>query len=142
MTKRNILCVIGLGAGLMTASLPVMAHHAFAAEYDDKKPVTLTGTVTKLEWVNPHSHIYLDVKDEGGKVTGWLISLGSPNGLIRNGWKRDSLKAGDTITVSGFLAKDGSKMADGRNVKFPDGKSVFAGSQGDGGPPAAPPPSQ
>jgi hypothetical protein len=122
----------------MAASLPVLAHHAFAAEYDDKKPVTLTGTVTRYEWVNPHSHIYLDVKDENGKVINWTISMGSPNGLIRQGWNRTSLKVGDTLTISGFLAKDGSKMADGRTVKFPDGRSVFAGSVGDGGP-AAPP---
>jgi hypothetical protein len=140
--RVNFWTVVGCGLGLGLMAAPVLAHHAFAAEYDDKKPVVLTGRVAKMEWVNPHSHIYLDVTDDTGKVTNWLVSMGSPNGLIRNGWKRDSLKIGDTITVNGFLAKDGSKMADGRNVKFPDGRNVFAGSAGDGGPPVAAPSKQ
>jgi uncharacterized protein DUF6152 len=124
---------IAIAALLITAA-SLVAHHSFAAEYDATKPVTLTGTVTKVEWTNPHARIYVDVKDEKGVVTNWNFELGGPLQLNRLGWKRDSVKAGDQVKVDGYLAKDGSKMANARNVVFADGRKVFAGSSGDGGP--------
>ncbi|MBV8728251.1 MAG: hypothetical protein JO336_00435 [Acidobacteriia bacterium] len=129
--KVNLLCGFAVVLGL--ASVPAIAHHSFAAEYDSAKPVTLTGTVTKVEWMNPHARFYLDVKDEAGKVTNWEFELGSPNGLMRRGWTRNSLKEGDTVTVAGSLAKDGSKLANARTVKLSDGKEVFAGSASETG---------
>ena len=117
---------------------PLFAHHSFAAEYDREKPVTVKGTVTMLEWVNPHAWIYVDVKDESGKVTNWACELGSPNLLMRNGWRRDSLKQGDEVVIEGSAAKDGSKRANARTVKKADGQRVFnAGSSGDPGTPGA-----
>jgi hypothetical protein len=118
---------------LMTAAA-LMAHHSFAAEYDGTKPITINGTVTKVEWTNPHARIYIDAKDDKGSVINWNIELGGPLQLNRLGWKRDSVKAGDQLKVEGYLAKDGSKMANARNVLFADGRKVFAGSSGDGAP--------
>lgn len=120
-------------------SVAAHAHHAFTAEYDSKKPVELKGTVTSLEWVNPHAWIHMEVKDESGKVTAWDCELGSPNLLMRNGWRKDTIKPGDTIIVNGSLAKDGSNMANARTVRMADGRKVFnAGSSGDPGTPGAP----
>jgi hypothetical protein len=117
-----------LGAGLVVASaLPIYAHHSFAAEFDAAKQVTLNGAVTKLEWMNPHIWLYLDVKADGG-LEHWQCEGGAPNTLTRNGWSQNSLKSGDLITVDGFIAKDGSKTCNMRLVKLPDGRSVFAGS--------------
>jgi hypothetical protein len=129
--KLSLLC--GLAIALGTASLPALAHHSFAAEYDSAKPITVTGTVTKVEWMNPHARFYIDVKDESGKVTNWEFELGSPNGLMRRGWTRNSLKEGDTVTVAGSLAKDGSKLGNARTVKLSDGREVFAGSASETG---------
>ena len=111
------------------------AHHSFAAEYDANKPVTLKGTVSKIEWTNPHARFYVDVKDDTGAVTNWNLELASPNVLRRNGWARTSLRVGDEVTVEGSAAKDGSKMANARVVKFADGRRVFAGSSGGDAPP-------
>ena len=124
---RRKIAVLLVGAGLL-ASVPAFAHHSFAAEYDRAKPVTLTGSVTKVEWMNPHARFYVDVKDDSGKVTNWEFELGSPNGLMRQGWTRNSLKEGDVVTVEGSLAKDGSNLANARTVKLADGRKVFAGS--------------
>jgi len=125
-----------LAAGLVAVVVPAVAHHSFAAEYDNNKALKLTGTVTKVEWMNPHARFYIDVKDQSGKVTNWEFELGSPNGLMRRGWTRNSLKQGDAVTVSGYAAKDGSNLGNARTVNLADGRKVFAGSTDDGGPQA------
>ena len=115
-------------AAIGLAAVPMMAHHSFAAQYDANKPITLKGAVTKVEWMNPHARFYIDVKDEAGKVTNWELELGSPNGLMRRGWSRNTLKIGDMVEVEGSLAKDGSKLANARAVKDATGKRLFAAS--------------
>ena len=112
----------------MGSTAPAFAHHAFAAEYDAKKHVILKGTVTKMEWINPHAWIHIDVKKPDGGVEEWMIEFGTPNTLLRRGFTRDSLKPGTEITVDGYQAKDGALHANGRNVTLPDGKVLFAGS--------------
>lgn len=124
MTAKT-LCV--MAGGLMMAAVPMLAHHSFAAEYDRSKSVTLKGTVTKVEWMNPHARFYVDVKDDKGTVTNWEFELGSPNGLMRAGWTRNSLKEGETITVAGSLAKDGSHLANASSVTLENGKKVLSG---------------
>ncbi len=123
-----------LTVGIVILAAPLLAHHSFAAEYDEKKPVTLKGVVTKVEWSNPHARFYVDVTDDKGNVTNWNLELASPNVLVRNGWKRNSLQVGDAVEVSGSQAKDGSNMANARAVTLSDGRKVFAGSSADGGP--------
>ena len=129
MIKATLLAGAA-GLGLLFQVMPASAHHAFAAEFDAKKAVKVSGTITKLEWSNPHAWLYVDAKDESGKLTSWSFELGSPNGLIRQGWRRTSLKEGDQVTIEGFAAKDGSNTANAHNVTLPDGRKVFAGSQG------------
>ncbi len=130
---RRGLVLGSLFAIMSLAALPAFAHHSFAAEYDAAKPVTLTGSVTKVEWTNPHARFYMDVKDDSGAVANWEFELGSPNGLMRSGWTRNSLKPGDTVTVEGSLAKDGSKLANAKSVKLADGRKVFAGTANETG---------
>jgi Family of unknown function (DUF6152) len=132
MKAKLYLLVASLA--LLGSALPVLAHHSFAAEYDNNKPITLTGAVTKVEWMNPHARFYMDVKDAKGDVAHWEFELGSPNGLERRGWTRHSLKPGDEVAVEGYLAKDGSNLANARNVTLADGRKLFAGSTNFGGP--------
>ena len=109
------------------------AHHSFAAEYDGKKPATLTGTVTKVEWTNPHVHFYMDIKDPAGAATEWEFTMGAVNGLFRRGWTKEMLKPGDTVTVDGYLARDGSHLANARMVKLRDGRRMSGGTMPDAG---------
>ena len=132
---RAKLGVLVTLVGLLVSAVPVPAHHSFAAEYDANKPLTLKGTVTKIEWTNPHARFYIDVKDEKGVTTNWNLELASPNGLVRNGWTRKSLTIGDEVTVQGSAARDGSKMANARVVTLSNGRQVFAGSSGGDAPP-------
>jgi len=119
-------------AGLLLAAAPAWAHHAFAAEFDAQKPVKLSGAVTKVEWINPHAWIHMDVKGPDGKITSWMVEGGSPNTLLRHGFDRTSLPVGTMIVVDGYQAKDGTNKANGRDITFPDGKKLFVGSSGDG----------
>ena len=136
---RVSLAVLAGVAALALSAGTAVAHHSFAAEYDANKPVTLKGTVSKVEWMNPHARFYVDVRDEKGNVTSWNLELASPNVLVRNGWTRKSLNVGDEVVVEGSAAKDGSKMANARVVKLADGRRVFAGSSGGDAPPPAQP---
>ena len=119
-------CVFAVG--LLAAAVPMLAHHSFSAEFDSSKPVTLKGSVTKVDWLNPHIWIYLDVKDDSGKVASWQCEGGPPNTLTRNGWTKNDLKSGDAVTVSGTLAKDKSNSCNASSVVMPNGRRVFAGS--------------
>ena len=131
---KTKLAIFAAGIAVMLAGVPMVAHHSFAAEFDSAKTIKLTGVVTKIEWMNPHAYFYIDVTDPAGKVANWGLEMGSPNGLMRQGWTRNSLKVGDMISVEGYMAKDGSKLANARTVKLSDGRKVFAGSTTDGGP--------
>ncbi len=133
---RTKLFSIVAGAAIIaaTAAVPAVAHHSFAAEFDAKKPVKLRGTVKKMEWINPHSWIHIDVKNTDGSVTTWMVEGGAPNALIRRGWNRKSLPPGTEILVEGYQAKDGASRANGRSITFPDGKQLFVGSSGTGAP--------
>ncbi len=124
---RSIHFVVGLGLAALGAN--VSAHHSFSAEFDANKPLKVTGTVTKLEWQNPHTWFYVDVKDDQGKVASWGFELASPNLLLRNGWTRSSMKVGDVVTVEAFLAKNGTNNANARSVTL-DGKTLLTGSSG------------
>jgi len=123
-----------LASVLLTGALPVLAHHSLGAEYDVKKPLTMTGTVDKIEFFNPHIWMYVDVKDANGQTVKWQCEGAPPNNLIRQGWTKNSLKPGDTIKIYGFQAKDGGNTCAARTVTLPDGKKVFTGSAEDGGP--------
>jgi hypothetical protein len=123
-------CAAGV---LLLATAPIVAHHSFAAEYDRSRTITVTGSVTKLEWTNPHARLYVMGTDETGKMQEWDFELGPPNGLMRNGWRRDSLKAGLKVVVEGFRSKTSTVVANARSVKLPDGRQVLAGSSFDPG---------
>lgn len=122
----------GLSLALVCAAAGLtQAHHSFAAEYDRAKPVTLKGTVTKVEWQNPHIYFYMDVRDQTGKTENWAVEGGAPNTLYRAGWRKDSLQVGNEVTVEGWLAKSGAKLANMRTVVLADGRRVLGGSSGD-----------
>jgi hypothetical protein len=135
MTKSGIVLITVLT--VLFCTWPASAHHSFAAEYDSNKTVTIKGVVAKVAWVNPHAYVYIDVKDENGKVTTWAFESLSPNALARQGWTRYSLKVGEEVTVNGYLAKDGKPLADGsvhansRMITTADGRKVFVGSSAD-----------
>ena len=131
---RTFLAVAVAGAGLFLASAPAWAHHAFAAEFDAKKPVHFEGTVTKVELINPHSWIHVDVKNADGTVTNWMFEAGSPNVLLRRGFTKTSIPAGTAVVVDGYQSKDGSNRANGRDITLPNGQKLFLGSQGTGAP--------
>jgi len=132
MPVHPILPVAGLA--VLLAAVPVSGHHAFAAEFDATKPISLRGTVTKMEWINPHTWIHIDVKKPNGTVERWMIEGGPPNALYRRGFTKDSLPTGIEILVEGFRAKDGSFRGNGRDITFADGRKLFVGSSGTGAP--------
>ena len=126
MRTRSVLLLV---LASHVAAAPALAHHSFAAEFDSKQPIKLTGTVTKLEWTNPHAWFYLDVKDDSGKVTNWGLEMGSPNGLLRAGWTRNSMKVGDVVTVDGFKARSGNPIGNATSVVLTGtGQKLFAAS--------------
>jgi hypothetical protein len=135
---RTALSVVAGVSLFVLGTVPVVAHHAFSAEFDPNRPVLMTGTVTKMEWVNPHAWIHIDVKKPDGTVEKWMIEGGTPNTLLRRGLRKQDLPAGTVIKVEGFQAKDGGLRANGRNLTLPDGRALFLGSS-DPGAPGAPP---
>jgi hypothetical protein len=136
MMMRRTLAVLIAGAALFAATVPAWAHHAFAAEFDASKPVKFKATVAKMEWINPHAWISVDVKSDDGKTTRWMVEAAAPNALLRRGWNKSSLLPGTEILVEGYQAKDGTNKANGSIITFTDGKKLFVGSSGDGeGPP-------
>jgi len=127
-------CFVLAAIGLVVSTVPMSAHHAFSAEFDAKRPVKLRGVVTKMEWINPHSWIHIDVKDANGKVTPWMVEGGAPNALLRRGFTKKSLPVGTEVLIEGYQAKDGSMRANGRDITLPDGSKLFVGSSGTGAP--------
>ena len=131
---RTKLFLVVIGVGLLIAAAPAAAHHSFAAEFDSAQPITLNGTVTKMEWINPHAWIHMAVKKPDGTIENWEVETGNPSALIRRGFTKNSLPAGTEIVVQGYRAKDGGMRANGRDLTFKDGKKLFVGSSGTGAP--------
>jgi hypothetical protein len=134
MRHRFVLALAGAGFVCGLAAAPILAHHAFSAEFDANKKLLLRGAVRKMEWINPHAWLHIEVKETDGKVTPWAIELGPPNALIKRGWNQTSIPVGLQVVVEGYQAKDGANRANGREVTLPDGKKLFAGSPGTGAP--------
>ena len=134
MRKTIATVVAGIGLGVLVTGAAVQAHHAFAAEFDADKPVRLRGTITKMEWINPHSWIHMDVENDAGSVDSWMIEAGPPGALVRRGWSKQSVTPGIEILVEGYQAIDSAFRANGRDVTLPDGRRLFAGSSGTGAP--------
>jgi hypothetical protein len=133
MTRfRTFSALVVLAA--LAAVAPANAHHAFAAEFDANRPVKLVGTITQIEWINPHAWLHMDVKGKDGKTQKWEIELAAPNGLIRRGWTKGSVPPGTEVVVTGYGAKDGTMKANAREANFPDGRKMFVGSSGTGAP--------
>ena len=134
--RRNMClsAVVAVGLTSFLMGRPVVAHHAFAAEYDGTKPVTIKGTITKMEWTNPHSWLHVDVKAPDGTVVAWLVEFGAPNALYRRGWKRTDLPFGAEVTINGYLSKTSATTVNAGSVIMPDGRRLFAGSSGTGSP--------
>jgi hypothetical protein len=131
MKLQTLILAVGF---TVTAAWPALGHHSFAAEFDASRATRLQGTLTKIEWTNPHSYFYINVKDEQGNIVNWGCEAGAPGALSRRGFKKGDIKLGDSIVVDGYLAKDGSHLIDARRVTLPDGRIVSGGSAGDGGP--------
>jgi uncharacterized protein DUF6152 len=125
---RNTGRLVALAVILLSAAVPAIAHHAFSAEFDQSKPVKVSGEITKLEWVNPHAWIFIDAKGADGKVTPWRFEMGAPNALLRAGWSKSDIKAGTAVTVSGFMARAGGSVGNAFQVRLPDGRDLFAAS--------------
>jgi hypothetical protein len=127
---RTTFCAVF--CSLVLAAMPASAHHAFAAEFDSERPVKVRGTITKIEWVNPHAWLYVDVKSPDGKVVNWHFELGPPNALFRLGWKKDAIPVGTEVEITGFRAKSMDAVANGRSIILPDGRELFSGGSGPG----------
>ena len=143
MVTRLSVVAVGVVGLLVLATVPVAAHHAFSSEFDANRPVQLTGVVTKMEWVNPHSWLHVEVKQPDGTLVNWAVEAGTPNVLFRRGFTKDALQPGTEVVVDGYQSKDGSRRANGRDLTLPDGRQLFLGSSGTGAPyeltPGSPP---
>jgi hypothetical protein len=133
MNRRSVFSITAILALFLAGAATLFGHHSFAAQYDRNKPATITGPVTKVDWINPHARFFVDAKDSSGKVVNWEVELAAPAMLLRRGWTRNSLKVGSAVTVAGSLAKDGSNLLNATTVTLSDGKKVFAGSSGGDG---------
>ena len=125
---RKIGLLVAVAGILLSAAAPLLAHHAFSAEFDQSKPIKMAGEITKLEWTNPHAWLFIDVKGADGKVVPWRFEMGAPNALLRAGWSRSDIKPGTAVTISGFLARAGGPVGNAFQVRLPDGRDLFAAS--------------